>query len=133
MSRIRVLLDACVLVPYQLADLLLHIADAELFEPLWSTDVLTEVQRSIIKLDIHPDKTARRGHAMVQFVERCPGDDEIAYIKFMPNATHSAVAFTAAPIEDVKIPTLVLCPDGLWRVWGIRTGRFPSPQEVRGQ
>ena len=334
MSRIRVFLDACVLVPYQLTDLLLRIAEAELFEPLWSADVLTEVERNIVKLDVHPDKAARRiaqmvsafpnatvtgyeslvagmatdpkdrhvaaaavrgtaalivtanirdfppealacydidvvhpdefledqldlaedavltciqqhraaytrpqytvneyysglertvpvfarrameaelrqtgyqpgdplplemrpadevfaaffpdgeptaneprgaayiwwealrhrseflpelrtltlnpspwgnydqaeqvldGHAMFQFVERCPGDDEIAYIKFMPSVNHSAVAFGAAPIEDVKILTLVRCADGMWRVWGISPGRFPPPHEVRGQ
>ena len=60
MSRIRVILDACVLVPYQLADLLLRIADAELFKPLWSGDLLSEVERNIVKLGVQPDKAARR-------------------------------------------------------------------------
>ena len=36
MARIRVVLDACVLLPYQLAALLLRLADAEMYEPLWS-------------------------------------------------------------------------------------------------
>ncbi len=60
MSRIRVVLDACVLVPYQLADLLLRIADAELFEPLWSDELLSEVERNIVKLGVEPGKAARR-------------------------------------------------------------------------
>jgi predicted nucleic acid-binding protein len=55
-----VILDACVLVPYQLADLLLRLADAELFEPLWSDDLLAEVERNIGKLGVQPDKAARR-------------------------------------------------------------------------
>jgi hypothetical protein len=33
-ARIRVVLDACVLLTYQLADLLLRLADAERYEPL---------------------------------------------------------------------------------------------------
>lgn len=48
MARIRVILDACVLVPYQLADLLLRLADAELYEPLWSEAILDEVQRNLV-------------------------------------------------------------------------------------
>lgn len=60
MSRIRVVLDACVLVPYQLADLLLRLADSELFEPLWSDELLTEVERNIVKLGVEPGKAARR-------------------------------------------------------------------------
>jgi predicted nucleic acid-binding protein len=55
-----VLLDACVLVPYQLADLLLRFADVELFEPLWSDELLAEVERNVVKLGIEPDKAARR-------------------------------------------------------------------------
>lgn len=48
MARIRVILDACVLVPYQLADLLLRLADAELYDPLWSEAILDEVQRNLV-------------------------------------------------------------------------------------
>ncbi len=48
MPRIRVVLDACVLLPYQLADLLLRLADAELYEPLWSEAILEEVHRNLI-------------------------------------------------------------------------------------
>lgn len=334
MSRIRVVLDACVLVPYQLADLLLRIADAELFEPLWSDELLSEVERNIVKLGIEPGKAARRiaqmasafpnatvagfedlvpamtnepkdrhvaaaavrggaalivtantrdfppealarydievvhpdeflqdqldlaevtvltclqrhrsaytrpqftmteyylglertvpafaraamqaelcqaghqpgdplpmemrsgdealeaffpegeptpdeplgaafiwwealrgkvefldvlhaltfdpplwgdysqademlrGHGMMQFVERCPGDDDIAYVKFMPNAEHAAVAFAAMPIYDAKILTLLRSADGVWRAWGLSVSRFPSAAEVRRQ
>lgn len=334
MSRIRVLLDACVLVPYQLADLLLRLADAELFEPLWSDELLAEVERNVVKLGIEPGKAANRiaqmasafpnatvtgfehlvsamtndpkdchvaaaavrggaalivtantrdfppealarydievahpddflqdqldlaeavvvtclqqhraaytrpqftvteyylglertvpvfarsamqaevrhsghragdplplemraeeevlkaffprggptpdeprgaafmwrqalgsrpefltalynltldpslwgdfnqaeeilsGHGMTQFVERCPGDHDIAYVKFVPNVQQAAVAFAAAPIDDVKILTLVRCADEIWRVWGLSPSRFPSAAEVRGQ
>lgn len=39
----RVLLDACVLLPYQLCDLLLRLAEDDLYEPLWSEEILDEV------------------------------------------------------------------------------------------
>jgi predicted nucleic acid-binding protein len=59
--KIRVLLDACVLLPYQLADLLLRLADAEMYEPLWSEDVLAEVERNLIeKFDITTERASRR-------------------------------------------------------------------------
>jgi hypothetical protein len=74
-----------------------------------------------------------RGHAIMQFVERCPGDDDIAYVKFMPKAERTAVAFAAMPIYDAKILTLVRSPDGVWRAWGLGESRFPSAAEVRGQ
>lgn len=64
MPRIRVLLDACVLVPYQLADLLLHLAEAEMFEPLWTEDILTEVQHHLVRRSLTPRKAARRVHKM---------------------------------------------------------------------
>lgn len=43
----RVLLDACVLVPYHLSDLLLRLGEAALFDPLWSVDILIEVRRHV--------------------------------------------------------------------------------------
>lgn len=43
----RVLLDACVLVPYQLSDLLLRLGETEMFDPLWSAEILDEVRRHV--------------------------------------------------------------------------------------
>lgn len=61
MPRIRVVLDACVLLPYQLADLLLRLADAELYEPLWSEAILDEVHRNLITTFAIPtDKATKR-------------------------------------------------------------------------
>ena len=55
------LLDACVLLPYQLADLLLRLAEAEMYEPLWSDDILTEVERNLVaSFDVPTEKAARR-------------------------------------------------------------------------
>jgi len=43
------LLDACVLLPYQLCDLLLRLAEAEMYRPLWSAEILDEVRRNLLR------------------------------------------------------------------------------------
>jgi predicted nucleic acid-binding protein len=40
-------LDACTLVPINLTDLLLRLAEAGAYRPLWSADVLAEVERTL--------------------------------------------------------------------------------------
>ncbi|MEE3849218.1 PIN domain-containing protein [Gordonia sp. LSe1-13] len=58
---LRVVLDACVLLPYQLSDTLLRLAEAELYTPLWSTAILDEVERNlIVKFGVEPAKARRR-------------------------------------------------------------------------
>ncbi|MBO0883733.1 MAG: PIN domain-containing protein [Mycobacterium sp.] len=46
----RVFLDTCVLYPYHLRDLILELAEAELVEPLWSADILTELRRNLTQM-----------------------------------------------------------------------------------
>ncbi|MDL9948563.1 PIN domain-containing protein [Gordonia sp. ABSL11-1] len=64
---IRVVLDACVLLPYQLCDTLLRLADAGLFVPLWSTEILDEVERNLTgTFDVELSKARRRVRQMQQ-------------------------------------------------------------------
>lgn len=71
------------------------------------------------------------GHGLMQNIEKCPGDDEIVYAKFMPNVDHPMRGFGEAPVEDAKILTLVRCEDGWWRAWSLST-HFPPASQVRG-
>ncbi len=59
-----VLLDACVLVPMRLTMTLLALAEASLFEVLWSESILDEVERNLPKVGLSPDEAARRVNAM---------------------------------------------------------------------
>ena len=62
----RVLFDACVLVPYDLCNLLLTLAEHELFSPVWSEQILAETERALIeKLNIPPNKAQKRIGAML--------------------------------------------------------------------
>ncbi len=54
------LLDACVLVPIRLATTLLWLAEAGLFEVLWSDTILDEVQRNLPKVGVSEERAARR-------------------------------------------------------------------------
>lgn len=44
-----VVLDACVLYPIHLVDTLLRCAEANLYRPLWSMDILAELRRNLIR------------------------------------------------------------------------------------
>lgn len=63
----RAVLDACVLVPYNLASLLLTLAEHDLLEPRWSTTILDEVGRALTtKIGLKPQDATRRLNAMEQ-------------------------------------------------------------------
>lgn len=51
-------LDACALVPIRLATTLLWLAEAGLFQPLWSERILDEVQRNLPDVGIDPKPSA---------------------------------------------------------------------------
>lgn len=60
-----VVLDACVLYPVGLCDVLLSIADNEIFQPLWSQKILDELRKNV--LEGRPDaKIDRRIEAMIE-------------------------------------------------------------------
>lgn len=60
MSGPTVVLDACVLIPIRLTTSLLWLAEAGLFQPLWSDRILDEVERNLPKCGVPPAQAARR-------------------------------------------------------------------------
>jgi predicted nucleic acid-binding protein len=54
------LLDACTLIPIRLTTTLLWLAEAGLFEVLWSDPILDEVERNLPKVGISREQAARR-------------------------------------------------------------------------
>lgn len=61
-----VFLDACTLIPINLTDVLLRLAEAQTYRPLWSTRVLDEVERNLPRAAkaMTPEKARRRVWAM---------------------------------------------------------------------
>ena len=59
-----VVLDANVLVPIHLTDLLLRLAEVETYRPLWSEQILREVERNLPKVGVTIEKAARRVNIM---------------------------------------------------------------------
>jgi predicted nucleic acid-binding protein len=60
-----VVLDACVLIPLHLSNLLLRLAEAELYEPLWTEEILDEVRRNLVaKIGVTQQQAAKRVNQM---------------------------------------------------------------------
>lgn len=55
-----VVLDACVLYPFSLCDLLLRLADRELFDPFWSDRILDELARNLAQAGLTAQQVAWR-------------------------------------------------------------------------
>ena len=66
MKRTTAVLDACVLVPISLCDIMLELADAGLFQPLWTKEILAETRKSLVeKTGVPTEKVERRMGYMV--------------------------------------------------------------------
>lgn len=59
-GRPVVVLDACVLIPIRLATTLLWLAEAGLFQPLWSEPILDEAQRNLPKVGVSAGQASVR-------------------------------------------------------------------------
>lgn len=70
-----VLLDANVLYPAPIADLLLRLGELDLFQPRWSADILTEHRRTFLRL--RPDLGVAKVDRLVRALERAFPDARI--------------------------------------------------------
>jgi predicted nucleic acid-binding protein len=70
-----VLLDANVLYPAPIADLLLRLGELDLFQPRWSADILTEHRRTFLRL--RPDLGAAKVDRLLRALERAFPDARI--------------------------------------------------------
>lgn len=76
MARYSAFLDACVLVPIALADTLLRLAEAGLFRPLWSDQVLDEVVEAIEM--IHPELASGQARLRADAMQTAFEDARVA-------------------------------------------------------
>ena len=129
MSGPVVVLDACVLVPIRLATSLLWLAEAGLFQPLWSESILDEVQRNLPKVGVAPEQAGRR----VAMMREAFGaealidgfDDLIDQLKCDPKDRHVLAAAVRGGADTVLTFNLKDFPDEAGDPYGIGT-RHPD-------
>lgn len=71
MAEYTALFDACVLYPFQLRDLLLHLSRTDLFRAKWTNDIHDEWIRSLVKNGGDLKKLERTRRLMDQAVPDC--------------------------------------------------------------
>lgn len=74
MNRAVVVLDACTLVPIRLATTILWLAEAGLFQPLWSDQILDEVRRNLPRAG---GITEERAEHRVRLMQDCFGAEAL--------------------------------------------------------
>ena len=74
-SRFIVILDACVIYPAPIRDILLNLADLELYSPKWSEIIQDEWMRNLIKN--RPDLTKSKLRRTIQAMNNAFPDAEI--------------------------------------------------------
>jgi len=133
----RAVLDACVLYPPVLRDLLLGCAEAGLYEPKWSERILEEWARATVKLGSAAEAQARGVAVLMRevfpraMVAAAPGV-EARLVLPDPNDTHVLAVAVASGADAIvtfnaqDFPRHVLAgegverrdPDGfLWELW----------------
>lgn len=133
----RAVLDACVLYPPVLRDLLLGCAEAGLYEPKWSERILEEWARATVKLGPGAEAQARGVAVLMRevfpraMVAAAPGV-EARLVLPDPNDTHVLAVAVASGADAIvtfnaqDFPRHVLAgegverrdPDGfLWELW----------------
>ncbi|MGI0129040.1 MAG: PIN domain-containing protein, partial [Thermoplasmata archaeon] len=77
-----VVLDTCVLYPYSLCDLLLRLADRELYDPYWSDRILEELERTLLGHGLSAEQAAwRTGQMQQAFPEALVPTDAITRLE----------------------------------------------------
>lgn len=92
-----VVLDACVLIPMPIVDLLLRLADSKQFRPLWSMDILDEVERNLVsQLGLEPAKARKRVTTMRDYFPDAMVSDYESLVPAMMNETKDRHVLAAA-------------------------------------
>jgi predicted nucleic acid-binding protein len=128
-------LDANVLAPFALSDTLLRVAADGFYRPLWSDQILTEVQYTIqrIRPELEPARVSRRIDAMnAAFIDaRVEGWEEVAAGLDLPDHDDRHVLATAitggaqaiVPLQHQGLPGRT---PGAQRHRGAISGRVPA-------
>lgn len=82
------LLDTCTLYGYHLCDLILRLAEARTFRPLWSDDILKELESNLISQAGNTDQQVR--HRVAEMKRHFPDAEIEEYAALIPVMTCDA-------------------------------------------
>lgn len=122
-ARFRVFLDTCVIFPQTLRDVLLTAAEHDLYFPLWSPDVLDDMERNLIAkrgltaqqtahlrekmISAFPDSTVSGYQSLVASMTNHQGDRHVLAVAVRGNAevivTENLRHFPTAACEPYEI------------------------------
>lgn len=119
----RAILDSCVLVPYNLASLLLTLAERGVFEARWSESILEETHRALTtKLGLEAERATRRCDAMrAGFPESAVADFRryMADLECDPKDRHVLAAAIASDSDVIVTFNLKHFPETACRPFGV--------------
>jgi predicted nucleic acid-binding protein len=104
---VRVVLDACVLYPPSLRDLLLTLAALDAFDVLWSETILQELRRNVVADNPDVDPHRFSDHTLAEMRRYFPaamvtvGPDDIDRLDNDPKDRHVAAAGIVAAADAV--------------------------------
>jgi len=101
-----VVLDTCVLYPFSLCDLLLRLADRELYDPYWSDRILDELARNLLDAGLTTAQVTWRVDQMRRaFPEATVPADAVARLEPAmtndPKDRHVLAAAVASPADAI--------------------------------
>lgn len=116
----KVVLDANVLVPFTLRDVLLHAAARGFYQLFWSDQILAETRRTLVeKLSMSEEQANRLLHAMTDAFEESLVTDYEALVPVMRNdekdrhVTAAAVKAGAQVIVSANLRDFQDLPEGI--------------------
>ena len=98
----RAVLDACVLIPMPLCDVLLRAARRDVYRAHWSGMILDEVTRNLSKLNVAPASAQKRVEAMSKAFERAAVTGFEGIIDRMPNHPKDRHVLAAAVVVGAQ-------------------------------
>lgn len=105
MTDLRALLDANVIYPVWLCDLLLRLAQASLYRPLWSAGILDEARRNVVENNagVEPTRIAARFTAMRRYFPEAMVEGHEIMIPAMTNDPKDRHVLAAATVGEADI------------------------------
>jgi predicted nucleic acid-binding protein len=117
-------LDACILIPIRLTTLLLWLAEARVFEPLWSATILDEVERNLPEVGVSKAAASRRvGMMRTAFGSEAMVDGYTGLIDDLacePKDRHVLAAAIAGGAEAIVTSNVKDFPDESVASYGIK-------------